>query len=148
MPVWMKETVSAPMAPPSTVPMPPHGGRAADEDRGEHRQQVSVAGGWPPGEVDHGREDAGERRADAHECKDLHPHEFHVDAHLLRAVGVIADHMDLRAEPVPVVEQRAEDHEGDGPRRSATGIPQTWLEKILKAQAVPQRAERQSTCPR
>ena len=32
------------------------GRRAADEDRGDRRQEIAVAGRRPPGEVDHGRE--------------------------------------------------------------------------------------------
>ena len=45
----------------------------------------------------------------------LHPHALDVDAHLLGAVGIVADHLHLRAEPVAVVEERREDDEGDRP---------------------------------
>ena len=123
------------------------GRRAADEHRGQHRQQIAVAGGRPPGEVDHHREDAGDRRADADEDEHLHPHALDVDAHLLGAVGIVADHLHLRAEAMPVVEQRATARRRRWPRRSAPECRRPGWRRSCRP-SCRQGWSAPSTCPR
>ena len=92
------------------------GRRAADEYRGQGRQQIAVARGGPPGVVDHHRRDARQGGAKADKGKGLEPHQLDVDAHLLGGVGVVAHHVDVDAEAVPVVDERADQDEQQRPQ--------------------------------
>ena len=94
MPVWMKEMISAPIAPPATVPMPPQAGVPPTKTEASAGGKIAVAGGRPPSEVDHNREAAGERRAEAHIHEGGDPDAADVDAHLGGAVGIVADGVD------------------------------------------------------
>src|SRR5271165_2687201 len=91
------------------------GRRAADEYRSDRRQEVAVAGRRPPGIVDHGRKDAGERGPEAHENEGPDADPRDVDPHLTGAVGIVADRAHPRPEPVAVEEQSCEDDEGERP---------------------------------
>src|SRR5689334_271840 len=78
------------------------GRRAADEYGSEYRQQIAVARGRPPGEIDHGGKNACDARGDPDEHEAHHPHPLDVDAHLRGAVGIVADDVDVHAEAMPV----------------------------------------------
>src|SRR3984957_21289001 len=91
------------------------GRRASDKDGSDRRQEVAVAGSGPPGVVDHGREHARERGAEAHENKSRDAHPRDVDPHLTCAVGIVADRPDPRAESVLVAKQSREHDKRQGP---------------------------------